>query len=189
MATMSELLKSLLLEAGEATQPPPDPPFGIRRRWVPFWIRLPTKLVVLPFVWIDFLMQKLARKFVRPPFKREGACKRRGNCCHYVLIRYSTSLIGRLFYFWYTQFQGFYPRLKEPQTYEGKTMHVMGCRYLREDGSCGQYHLRPLVCRQWPVVEHFGYPQILKGCGYRSNPPYPPDEPDDNLDDRLKVIQ
>ena len=71
-------------------------------------------------------------------------------------------------------------------------MHVMGCRHLRNDGTCGDYHLRPLICRQWPVVEYFGYPKILKGCGYQSNPPYPA-ETFDNLsesgDPRLKVLQ
>ena len=71
----------------------------------------------------------------------------------------------------------------------------MGCRYLREDGSCSEYRLRPQVCRQWPVIEHFGYPKILKGCGFRSNPPFPPDEPEDvfseekETDSRLKVLQ
>ncbi|MCB1085345.1 MAG: YkgJ family cysteine cluster protein, partial [Chlamydiia bacterium] len=114
-------------------------------------------------------------------------------CCHTVLIRYSSNLIGRLFYLWYTQFHGFYPRLSKPQWYEGKKMHVMGCRYLKKDGTCRQYRLRPLVCRQWPMIEYFGYPQILKGCGYRSNPPYPQETPDDAFeeksDPRLKVIQ
>ena len=68
-------------------------------------------------------------------------------------------------------------------------MHVMGCRHLRKDGSCGDYHLRPLICRQWPVIEHFGYPKVLKGCGYASDPPYE-EESDDKLSDpRLKVLQ
>jgi len=189
----TELLEDLLITAGEATHAPAPPPGGIPSQWVPSWIRKPIKWFVLPFVLIDYSMQKIARKIIRPPFKREGSCKRRGNCCHYILIRHSKSLIGHFFYLWYTQFQGFYPRYKAPKSYEGKKMHVMGCRYLRKDGSCGQYHLRPLICRLWPVIEHFGYPNVLKGCGFRSNPPYPPDAPDDALsaegDPRLNVLQ
>ena len=189
----SEILEDLLYEASIATQRPPPPDGGIPRRWVPFWIREPIKWLALPFVLIDLLMQKIAKKIIRPPFKKEGTCKRRGNCCHFVLIAYSKSIIGRLFYFWYTQFLGFYKRYPEPQSYEGKKMHVMGCRFLQKDGSCGQYHLRPLICRQWPKIEYFGYPKILKGCGYRSNPPYPFDASDDDLsegsDSRLKVLQ
>ena len=188
----SELLDDLLFEASEATNQPPPPEQGVPKQQIPYWLRQTVKTAALPFVLIDYSMQKIAKKIIRPPFKREGQCKRRGNCCHYVLVAYSRSLVGRLFYFWYTQILGFYKRLPEPQVYEGKKMHVMGCRHLRKDGSCGDYHLRPLICRQWPVVEHFGYPKILKGCGYHSNPPYPPETPDhlsESKDPRLKVLQ
>ena len=118
-------------------------------------------------------MQKVATMIIRPPFKREGRCKRRGHCCHYILMTYSPSLTGRFFYLWYTEILGFYRRLLDPQDYEGKKMYVLGCRHLRKDGTCGDYRLRPLICRQWPIVDYFGYPKILKGCGYHSNPPYP----------------
>ncbi|MCB1072642.1 MAG: YkgJ family cysteine cluster protein [Chlamydiia bacterium] len=193
----SELLDDLLFEASEATHQPPPPNNGVPKQKIPYWLRQVVKSLALPFVLIDYSMQKLAKKIIRPPFKREGQCKRRGNCCHYVLVAYSESLVGRLFYFWYTQILGFYKRLPEPQIYEGKKMHVMGCRHLRKNGTCGDYHLRPLICRQWPVVEHFGYPKILKGCGYRSNPPYPQETPDglseskklDSEDNRLKILQ
>lgn len=189
MKDNSQLLDALLFEAAEATKQPPPPRGGIPKQWPPFWIRFPAKCLALPFVLIDFWMQKLACKIIRPPFKRVGKCKRRGNCCHYVLIAHSDKWIGRLFYLWYTQFLGFYKRVSEPQTYEGKKMHVMGCRHLKKDGSCGDYHLRPLICRQWPVIEHFGYPKVLKGCGYASDPPYE-DEVEDKLsDDRLKILQ
>ncbi|MGE0197737.1 MAG: YkgJ family cysteine cluster protein [Simkaniaceae bacterium] len=187
----SELLNDLLEDAAEASQPPPLPAGGIPKRFLPSWVGFALKGIALPFVLIDFAMQKVARKIIRPPFKRVGACKRRGNCCHYVLIAYSPKLIGRLFYFWYTQVHGFYKRLPEPHLYEGKPMHVMGCRYLKKDGSCQQYRLRPLICRLWPVVEHFGYPKILKGCGYSSIPPYPFSAPEDHLSEgqaKLNVL-
>ena len=55
--------------------------------------------------------------------------------------------------------------------YEGKEMRVMGCRYLNREGMCDQYKLRPSICRQWPKIEHFGYPRILKGCGFHCDSP------------------
>lgn len=177
----SEILEDLLEETGNASHPPPPPAKGIPKRWLPVWMGNILKWIALPFVLIDLAMQRIARSIIRTPFKREGSCKRRGNCCHYVLFQYSTNLIGRFFYFWYTQVHGFYLRYKDTQVYEGKKMYVMGCRYLQKDGSCKEYHLRPLICRKWPIVEHFGYPKILKGCGYRSNPPYPFDAPEDNF--------
>lgn len=188
----SELLDDLLFEASEAIDQPPLPENGIPKQRVPYWIRQTLKCLALPFVLIDNRMQIIAKKIIRPPFKREGECKKRGNCCYYVLIAHSDSIIGRLFYFWYTQFLGFYKRLPNPQIYEGKKMHVMGCRHLKKDGSCGDYRLRPLICRQWPMIEYFGYPKVLKGCGYRSNPPYPAETSDDlseSGDPRLKVLQ
>ena len=187
----SEMLEDLLEDAGNATHPPPPPALGIPKRWLPVWISASLKCIVFPFVLVDLAMQRVARLIIRPPFKREGSCKKRGNCCHYILIQYSKNLMGRLFYFWYTQVHGFYLRFKDPQFYEGKQMYVMGCRYLQKDGSCKQYRLRPLICRQWPVVEHFGYPKMLKGCGYRSNPPYPPEDSEDKLSEghpKLKVL-
>ena len=29
-------------------------------------------------------------------------------------------------------------------------------------------HLRPAVCRKWPLIEYFGHPRILKGCGFQA---------------------
>jgi len=177
----SEVLEDLLEKAGHAFHAPPPPIGGIPKPWVPSWIATFIKWIVFPFMFMDIAMQKVARFIIRPPFKREGRCKKRGNCCHYILIQCSPNLIGCFFYFWYTQIHGFYLRFKETHFYEGKPMYVMGCRYLQKDGSCKKYSLRPLICRQWPIVEHFGYPKILKGCGYRSNPPYPFDAPRDSL--------
>jgi len=30
--------------------------------------------------------------------------------------------------------------------------------------------LRPVVCRKWPVIEIFGQPRMLKGCGFKAIP-------------------
>lgn len=178
-AEKSALLEDLLEVAGEEDHQPPEPSTGIPRQWVPRLISLPLKWLVYPYILLDCAMQRLARLIIRPPFKQEGKCKKRGNCCYYILIRKSNSPFGRLFYFWQTQINGFYLRKKGTHAYEGRQVYVMGCRYLKKDGTCSEYRLRPQICRQWPVIEHFGYPKILKGCGYRSNPPYPPEGPED----------
>jgi len=189
--TNSPLLDDILEVAGESKTQPPLPDEGIPKQWVPRWISFSLKCFILPYILLDGWMQWLARLIIRPPFKRKGQCKKRGNCCYYILIRHSTSFFGRLFTFWQTQINGFYVRYKTPQTYEGKKIHVMGCRYLKKDGSCSQYRLRPGICRSWPEVERFGVPKILKGCGYQSHPPYPQPASEDvfeaSLDPRLKV--
>ena len=50
--------------------------------------------------------------------------------------------------------------------YEEKEVYVMGCRYLQKNKRCKHYFLRPMVCRKWPIIEYFGYPKVLKGCGF-----------------------
>lgn len=166
------LIEEILEGVGDAKEPPSLPSKGIPDRWLPRWIGGLVKGAVLPFVFIDQMMQKCARKIIRPPYRREGSCRKRGNCCYYILIRAEESFSAKLFFLWYTQVHGFYKRMKQPQSYQGKKVWVMGCRYLHRDGTCKQYKLRPSVCREWPRIESFGEPRVLKGCGFSAQPRY-----------------
>jgi len=161
-------LEDLIFKAGNAKEQPPLPKKGIPRQWVPGWIRWPVRVFFLPFVLLDIAMQKFARILIRPPFKIGGSCKKRGNCCHYILIRKPKGIWGWLFKIWNTEFNGFYLRSDEDFSYEKHKVMVMGCRYLQKDGSCKHHRLRPMVCRKWPVIEQFGVPRILKGCGFQA---------------------
>lgn len=163
----SEELDSILALAEEAGEVPPEPPGGIPRQWIPGWIRWPIRILILPFVLLDLQAQKIAKMLIRPPFKREGKCLKRGNCCHYVLVPEARGFLGQLFLLWNTQILGFYRRTPHVYESESKRVYVMGCRYLKKNGKCGAYYLRPAVCRKWPVIEYFGYPRIIKGCGFK----------------------
>ncbi|NGX31201.1 MAG: hypothetical protein K940chlam8_00566 [Chlamydiae bacterium] len=147
---------------------PPVPKIGIYKQKMPGFLRFLMRLVIVPFVTIDIKMQKLARKIVRPPHKWVGACKRRGACCHYILIEKRASFFGRFYLWWHQEINGFYPRSHETLKSEGRDYLVMGCRYLKENNKCGRYFLRPLVCRKWPHLHRFGYPEVLRGCGFRA---------------------
>lgn len=158
-----------VVELAESDEEPPVPAGGIPRQWLPGFIRWPVRLILLPFICIDLAAQRLARILIPPPYKREGKCLKRGKCCHYILVPDAKGVFGKLFYFWNTQVLGFYQRM--PEVYEsedGKPVLVMGCRYLQKNGACGHYFLRPTVCRKWPIIEHFGSPRIIKGCGFRA---------------------
>lgn len=152
--------------ASAATKKPPNPSFGILKQWVPSWIRWPIRVLILPFVWLDLFSQKIAKKIITPPHQQIGSCKKRGNCCHFILLPEPKGVLGRLFFFWYTQINGFFPRSRRPIDHQGHKMMVMGCRYLQDDGSCKHHRLRPTLCREWPLIEYFGPPRVLKGCGY-----------------------
>lgn len=163
-------VEDFIFKAGTATSEPPPPEGGIPRQWLPFWIRQSLRIFFLPFVLFDLAMQKVAKLLIPPPYKQAGKCKRRGNCCHYILIRKPKGILGGLFTFWNTQVHGFYLRSNETYEYEKHRVMMMGCRHLQSDGSCGSYTLRPMVCRKWPVIEAFGIPRILKGCGFIATP-------------------
>lgn len=134
----SEGLDEILKLSEEATEPPAEPK-EIPKQWLPGWIRWPLRVAILPFVLIDLGAQVVARILIRPPFKKEGKCLKRGNCCHYILIPESKGVLGKMFYFWNTQILGFYKRREQVYESDGKPVHVMGCRYLQKNGSCGHY--------------------------------------------------
>lgn len=163
-----EDLDEVLAGADEAAEPPPDPIGGIPKQWVPAWIRWPIRVFALPFVLLDLKAQKIARFFIRPPFKQVGSCLKRGNCCHYILLPEDKGIFGKLFYLWSTQFLGFYKRYPEVYESEGEKVYVMGCRYLSKEGKCTRYFLRPTVCRKWPLISYFREPRLLKGCGFKA---------------------
>lgn len=174
-------LENLIFKAGEETEQPPEPEGGIPRQWLPSFIRFPLKLLCLPFIAIDLAMQKVARILIPPPFKIAGKCTRRGNCCHYIMIRKPKGPFAWAYLLWNTQVNGFYLRSKEDYEYENHKVLIMGCRHLRKDGSCGSYRTRPMVCRKWPVIEHFGFPRILKGCGFKAVPRKPKPDQSNNI--------
>ena len=164
----SEHLDELLLQAGEDDSVPVEPPGGIPKQFIPNWIRWPLRVIFLPLVLLDLWAQRIARLLIRPPFKQVGTCKKRGACCHYILIPAPKGIFGKLYYLWNTEILGFYRRDNGIYESEGHKVYVMGCRYLRKNGSCAHYFFRPPVCRNWPLIEHFGHPQIIKGCGFRA---------------------
>lgn len=163
-------LDEILALAEDAEEVPPEPIGGIPKQWLPGFIRWPVRFIILPLIFLDLAAQRLARMLIRPPFKKDGKCLKRGNCCHYILVPEAKGFLGRIFYFWNTQILGFYRHKPEVYESDGKRMYVMGCRYLKKDGACGGYHLRPAVCRKWPIIEYFGYPRIIKGCGFKAIP-------------------
>ena len=126
-----ELLK-LLEKAENNSSPPEEPMGGIPKQKLPRWIRWTLRALILPFIHLELMAERLARLIVPPPFKKVGKCKRRGNCCHYILLPESKGFLGKLLFFWYTEVYGFYSHRKEPYEYENKKVLAMGCRYLKK---------------------------------------------------------
>ena len=184
----------LVTFAEESTSPPPLPPGGIPRQRIPGWIRWPIRAVIMPFVTLDIWAQRIARLFFKTPYKQEGGCLQRGNCCYFIFFPEPSDWLSKLFYYWNIEINGFYPRDSKPMQIGEDNFRVMGCRYLGEDGRCGNYRLRPAICRTWPKIEYFGRPKVLKGCGFKAVPrdknfdPFPQEEPPINTN-KLKILK
>ncbi len=156
------------LEDSNTPKPPKkEAPF----QRVPGWIRWPVRVMILPPVLLDYWMYKLLYLVVLPPYKLEGKCKQRGNCCHFIHMDWSTKggiypYLNMIRKIWNTEFLGFYFRDFALIENKKDRIKVMSCRYLKKDGSCGHYFLRPLVCRLWPRMNYFHKPGLIKGCGF-----------------------
>ena len=130
---------------------------------------------VREFTWVLIVIMDLGRRFgallLRTEYRLAGGCKKRGACCHHVLLEWSPwferwPILGRLALFKYTRIHSFFDRGYSWEIEDGFIGRVMGCHALQEDGSCGEYRLRPVVCRAFPELPLTGKPLLLKGCGY-----------------------
>lgn len=149
----------LLKEAPPSSLPPP-------KQWVPRLVSSGIRWMILPFVLLDQAAKKIARLLIQPPFQRTGSCSKRGNCCYYITMRKRRGIMNWFQRFWMFQVHSFFQREKEVFR-EGKhEYYLLGCSNLKKDGTCKEYKIRPIICREWPIIEIFGYPKILKGCGY-----------------------
>jgi len=166
----SKRLDQILIQAEEEDALPPEPAGGIPLQRIPGWIRWPIRVLSLPWLLLELYMHRLAACIIRPPYKQEGKCLKRGNCCRFILLPEAKGILGRVNFFFQTEINGFYRRYQESHEYDGNKVAVMGCRYLKKNGSCAHHKLRPMVCRRWPVISCFGRPRILKGCGFQAVP-------------------
>lgn len=144
----------------------PDP--HRRSRW---WRRL-AREAAWPLLLLLEAGHRFGRVLLQTEFKVQGACKKRGACCHHILMEWSPWLdrhpwMGRWALWKMTRFYDFYDKGYSWEVQDGLQVRVLGCHALQEDGRCGQYRLRPMICRTYPEVPLTGRPQVLRGCGYR----------------------
>lgn len=131
--------------------------------------------VARELVWILVEIMDLGRRFgqilLRTEYKVDGGCKKRGACCHHILLEWSPildryPLLGRLVLWKLTRFYRLYDRGYTWEVEDGLMARVLGCHALLPDGRCGEHRIRPMFCRTYPELPILGKPAVLKGCGY-----------------------
>lgn len=165
----------------------PDPaPRGLVLRLV--------RRVLRELSYVFIIILNSGRRFgtilLQTEYKLTAGCKKRGACCHHILLEWSPlfdrfPLLGRIILWKYTRLYSFFDRGYTWEIQDGLMARVLGCHALQSDGSCGEYRIRPLICRAFPELPLTGKPRLLKGCGYefvrRDNKPEPKLEPGERL--------
>ena len=88
-----------VLKRAETLTKPPFIDHSLPNQILPRSLRLALRSIYLPVLLLDLFMQKLAKKIIRPPFKTEGKCKKRGNCCYYILLPEAKGMISKIYFF------------------------------------------------------------------------------------------
>jgi hypothetical protein len=118
------------------------------------------------------LGRRVGSVLLRTEYVLAGACHQRGACCQHILLEWSPileryPLLGKIVLFKYTRIHRFFDRGYSWEIEDGLVARVLGCHALRPDGRCGEYRLRPLICRSYPELPILGKPPLLNGCGFR----------------------
>ena len=145
-------------------------------------------------MYVFVLLLDLGRRFgaglLQTEYKLAGECDQRGACCHHVLLEWSPlfdrfPILGRIVLWKYTRLYSFFDRGYTWEIQAGLMTRVLGCHALQDDGRCGEYRTRPLICRAFPELPLSGKPLLLNGCGYRferrDGREEPKLDPDENL--------
>ena len=140
--------------------------------------------IMWPFLLLLEAGHRFGRVLLRTEYVVQGGCRKRGACCHHILMEWTPLLdrypwLGRLALWKMTRLYSFYDKGYSWEVQDGLQVRVLGCHALQADGKCGEYRTRPLFCRTYPEVPLTGRPRVLRGCGYRFVKREPGNEPEE----------
>jgi hypothetical protein len=112
----------------------------------------------------DFMLGLMMRSSSVGPL--QGSCKKRGVCCHHIVI--AMPRLCRVFVplrwvyqLWYFTLYNFSLKRWDVDSGAGE----FSCHYLKNN-LCSIYNSRPRICREYPFKTLSGRPQLLPGCGF-----------------------
>ena len=121
------------------------------------------------FINLELLALRIIRLVIRPEFLIQGECLRCGACCEHIVgdppkfIKETKLLSVYLAYHRLTH--RFRAISRGPN---GEV--IFSCGHLQDDGRCGIYRFRPLICRNYPVIPYYSVPGLLPDCTYKVAP-------------------
>ncbi|MFH1428827.1 MAG: YkgJ family cysteine cluster protein [Candidatus Margulisiibacteriota bacterium] len=125
-------------------------------------------LVIISNAYYKFL----ERFFFKPRYDIIGECIQCGRCCEVIGIQdtehtSSNRFLRKLIIGFYEKIYGF----KFLEYHPEHKMFMFACSYFDKVAKkCTNYRHRPAICRNYPTVQFFIEPEIVKPCGYDSAP-------------------
>jgi Fe-S-cluster containining protein len=143
----------------------------IPKQKTPFIVRYLIKILVYPFMIFDLFIRRCMSFFISTNYSLKGDCIQCGKCCEEILIEWPKYLdyipfLKSLYSWWLRDINGFYFFYNEFEEIDEQQFRTVKCRYL-SNNKCRHYFLRPMICRQYPKMDHFKYPHLFEKCGYR----------------------
>lgn len=123
--------------------------------------------LAVPFFLLDRGAHRLVGQFLPTEYVLEGSCHSCGVCCEQILghppgfVRRSQKamLVFIAFHRLFHRFEAV------ARTQDGGVL--FRCGHLQSDGRCGIYRLRPLFCRNYPVMPARGQTALPALCSYK----------------------
>lgn len=130
-------------------------------------VQIPVFLLERIVAFFDAISLWIVKLACKTEYVRKGQCQKTGVCCRTIGIEYPGWLrkkpkIQSLILAWYNLRYNFEFLGRN----EEKDMLVFSCRYLTKQNTCGIYHMRPTLCREYPKTPWRGKVELHKGCGY-----------------------
>lgn len=131
-----------------------------------FRVILALRVVLRSWADLDGYLVARVSRVLPSEYVVTGQCLQRGVCCRHIAIRLSGGFwrwpwLRAVVVGWYRYVYAFRPMGVSPE----ERVVVFACGYL-QDNRCCIHRWRPMICRRYPQVRHFGKPTFLPGCGY-----------------------
>lgn len=95
-------------------------------------------------------------------YKISGSCKKCGKCCKEIrCYGLKNEKEFKFMQFLFPHYKRFYIHKTDK---DGNL--VLTCRYLDDNGLCGVYEKRPLLCRNYPKRSISFNAEMIEGCGF-----------------------
>jgi len=117
------------------------------------------------FYYMEIASNWVVGYYRKTEYVRKGKCNKCGVCCDLLGIQYPNFFnyfpwLIRLVTKWH-EFRCCFTFLNKDQNYL-----LYKCNLKRPDGTCGIYHFRPRICRDYPKRKLFGRCWTHFTCGY-----------------------